>query len=181
MKPKEEKAARLFLLHHDFVKDRVLRFAPLPDLVDDICQQVFLEFVSRADKWTYDEDIRPLLGALAKNFSLRAVQEQKKHQPGSLSKLVGMILQRSESLAEKQNEWESSYEYEKGALKHCIEHLPIRYREIIRMHYYEERPLREIGDLMLLSANAVGHALCRIRERLRKCIRQTLLERESGS
>lgn len=177
MKPIEEKAANVFLLNHDFVKDQVLRYAPIPDLVDDICQQVFLEFVSKSDRWSYDEDIKPLLVGLVKNFSKRSLQEFKKNQPDSMIKLVESVMARSEILYSGSSEFEWNYEKEKHALKTCLERLPDRHRRIVSLYYFDDHSLRDIGELMLLSVNAVSHALCRIRERLRKCIRRTLLTR----
>lgn len=169
MKPLEEKAANCFLLHHDFVKQQVLRYAPLPGLVDDICQQVFLEFVSKSDRWDLDGDVRPVLVVLIKGFSMRALQEKRKHVPGALPRIVELLVRRNEFLGD-----EGNYEKEKGVLRACIERLNHRNREIVRLYYYNEYALQEIGELMFISPNAVSHVLCRIRNFLRKCIRKSL-------
>lgn len=121
-----------------------------------------------------DKDVRPILVTLVKGFSKRALQEKRKHVPEALSKLVDMIVRR------KELDEDFSYENEKTALKHCVERLSHRNREIIRLHYFSEFSLREIGEVMFLSPNAVSHALCRIRELLRKCIRKNI-NHEGGS
>jgi DNA-directed RNA polymerase specialized sigma24 family protein len=51
MNTDETHAAQAFLTHHDFVKGVALKYAPWPGLVEDICQQVFLEFLAKEDRW----------------------------------------------------------------------------------------------------------------------------------
>lgn len=43
----ETHAAQVFLAHHDFVKGVALKYAPWPGLMEDITQQVFLEFMAK--------------------------------------------------------------------------------------------------------------------------------------
>lgn len=46
-------AAEFFLQYHGFVKAVALRAAPWPDLMDDIVQQVFLEFMRKEAHWDH--------------------------------------------------------------------------------------------------------------------------------
>jgi Sigma-70 region 2 len=62
-------AARIFLSHHRFVKGVALRYAPWPDLMDDIVQQVFLEFMAKESKWDLSADARPLLATMTRHVA----------------------------------------------------------------------------------------------------------------
>lgn len=172
MNPQEDRASQLFLQHHDFVKGRVLRYAPLPDFVEDITHQVFIEFVSKSEQWNLEKDVRPILVTLVKGFVHRAFHENRRNHPGTLMHLAEMIAKRTEANGND----EFDYAKEKTALRKCMGRLKSRNRELVTMYYYEERSLGEIGELMLVSSNAASHALCRIREMLRKCIKRTLLD-----
>ena len=60
----ETRVAQLVLAHHAFVKALAFKLAPWPGLVDDITQQVFLEFLAKQEKWDLEQDLRPLLANL---------------------------------------------------------------------------------------------------------------------
>ena len=55
-------------------------------------------------------------------------------------------------------------------LRRAIEELPPRARLIVRLHYLEEMPYREIAELLGISVNSVGPAVSRAASRLRRLI-----------
>ncbi|SPE52322.1 hypothetical protein SBV1_1500028 [Verrucomicrobia bacterium] len=67
----ETKVAQLVLAHHAFVKALAFKLAPWPGLVDDISQQVFLEFLAKQEKWNLDQDLRPLLATMTRLVAAR--------------------------------------------------------------------------------------------------------------
>lgn len=168
MKHFEEKAACLFLANRDFVKKQTLRYAPFPGISEDIFQEVFLEFVTKSDRWDLDGDIRPLLVYLVKQFAHRAIDNKKKNSHEKL----GLIIEQIRGAAEN---WEdrdefASYEEQKNSLKTCLDLLPRRSRELIDLYYFKGLSAPKIAEQMLLSTNAVYLAIHRIRQRLKKCI-----------
>ncbi len=65
-----------------------------------------------------------------------------------------------------------------AALEVCLERLPARPRQLVRLRYDEERSSEEIAGLLGMNSAAVRVALQRIREQLRECIeRRTHPER----
>jgi RNA polymerase sigma-70 factor (ECF subfamily) len=60
------------------------------------------------------------------------------------------------------------------ALESCLEELPPKAREIIRLRYHHEHGPGEIGRLLSRSVNSINVALSRSRVALRECIEQKL-------
>jgi RNA polymerase sigma-70 factor (ECF subfamily) len=61
-----------------------------------------------------------------------------------------------------------------SALEVCLERLPARPRQMVRLRYFEELSSEEIGRRIGSKSAAVRVALQRIRERLRACVEQQL-------
>jgi RNA polymerase sigma-70 factor (ECF subfamily) len=60
------------------------------------------------------------------------------------------------------------------ALRRCLQGLPERARQLLRLRYEESLPLERIAAAMTASLPAVKKALLRIRARLQDCVRQRL-------
>ena len=68
-----------------------------------------------------------------------------------------------------------------AALEACLERLPARPRQMVRLRYFDELNSEEIAQRLGAKSAAVRVALQRIREQLRACIeRQMRLERRSA-
>ncbi len=68
-----------------------------------------------------------------------------------------------------------------AALEDCLEGLPSRPRQMVRLRYFEQLNSGEIADRIGGSAAAVRMALQRIREQLRVCVEQRLrVDRQSS-
>ena len=52
--------------HGAFVRALALRLAPTPGLIEDIAQQVFLEFIRKAGEWDLASDLRPLFTVMTR-------------------------------------------------------------------------------------------------------------------
>ncbi len=61
-----------------------------------------------------------------------------------------------------------------SALETCLERLPARPRQIVRLRYFEELKSEEIARCIGSKSAAVRMALLRIREQLRACVEQQL-------
>lgn len=162
-------AAQIFLSHHDFVKGVALKYAPWPGLMDDIAQQVFLEFMAKESKWDLSTDARPLLATMTRHVAMRLWRERTRQQPEVVQKLADHI----RSLAEER-EMPPRYEEEVGALRSCLQKLPERSRELLGLYYYNEIATAEIAAKTNMKPDTVCRALSRVREKLRECIRQSM-------
>lgn len=57
---------------------------------------------------------------------------------------------------------------EKSSLYYAVQRLPLKYRQIVYLYYYEEYSVREIAVIMKLSETAIKSRLLRARQQL-KC------------
>lgn len=179
MKETERSAATIFLSLHDYVRALSLRYAPIPDISEDICQQVFLEFVSKSHLWNLDEDVRPLLRVLTKRFADRAIHEKKRTMPETLMKIAENTIRRQEEAFPEDKSDDNLYQEEKQALKICIDSLPARSKEMIELRFFKNETIDQIAKKLSLSTVAVRHAIYRIRDKLGKCIARKV-QKNSG-
>jgi RNA polymerase sigma-70 factor, ECF subfamily len=162
-------AAQVFLSHHDFVKGVALKYAPWPGLMDDIAQQVFLEFMSKETKWDLSTDARPLLATMTRHVAMRLWRERTRQQPEVVQKLAEHI----RMLAEERDA-PPRYEEEICALRSCLQKLPDKSRQLLGLYYDDEIATTEIARQTDMKADTVCRALSRVREKLRECIRQSM-------
>lgn len=162
-------AARVFLSHHDFVKGVALKYAPWPGLMDDIAQQVFLEFMAKESKWDLSTDARPLLASMTRHVAMRLWRERTRQLPEMVQKLADHI-----SMLAEEREMPPRYEEEVGVLRSCLQKLPEKSRDLIGLYYYSEIGTSEIAKQLDMETGTVCRALSRVREKLRECIRQSM-------
>src|SRR5437660_6273702 len=79
-----------------FVHALALRLAPAPGLAEDIAQQVFLEFISKAAEWDLTKDIKPLLAVMTRHVANRCWRERMRSLPEVQQELAEHIRQLAE-------------------------------------------------------------------------------------
>jgi RNA polymerase sigma-70 factor (ECF subfamily) len=171
MNTEETRAAQLFLLHHDFVKGVALKYAPWPGLVEDIAQQVFLEFMGKEGRWDLEKDLRPLLATMTRHVAMRLWRDRTREKPEVVQKLADHIRQLAE-----ERDLPPRYEEEIGVLRACLQKLPEKSRELIDLYYYGDASTPEIAAQLDMKADTVCRALSRVRDKLRECIQRNLNE-----
>ena len=165
----ETHAAQVFLSQHDFVKGVALKYAPWPGLMDDITQQVFLEFMKKEAQWDLDKDARPLLATMTRHIAMRQWRERTRQQPDVVQKLADHIRQLAE-----EREAPPRYQDEISVLRTCLQKLPEKSRELVELYYYNEIGTPQIAEQINMKADTVCRALSRVREKLRDCIEQSM-------
>lgn len=169
MNAEDTQAAQAFLAHHEFVKAMALKYAPWPGLMEDITQQVFLEFMNKEHRWDLSKDVRPLLATMTRHVAMRLWRERTRQEPDRVQKLAEHIRQ----LAEERDRL-PRYNEEALALRSCLAKLPDKSRELVELYYYDEMGTPEIADRLGMRADTVCRALSRVRDKLRECLRQAL-------
>lgn len=155
--------------HDAFVKGLALKLAPFPGLAGDIAQQVFLEFIQKRDQWDLSGDLKPLLAAMTRNVAQRCWRERCK----AMSPEVVALVEEIRSVTEREETpWYS--EEEKDALRHCLEKLPEKSRDILKLHYDLGVSSVEMAQQMRVKADAVRRALFRLRYQLKRCVESSL-------
>ena len=74
-----------------------------------------------------------------------------------------------------------TWEQKIDALKHCIEALPDKYREMIDLRYFKQQPASRISEITQVSVEAVRKRLQRARGLLLNCLRRKNVVMETGT
>jgi len=140
------------------------------DEVDDVAQEVYLEFYRNRAK--IPESVLPerWLKGIARNVCLNHIRRTARK--GRLHReALAELLASAEAEAPGQDA-------EPGrALAVCIEKLPERSRRIVGMRYEENMRSHAIAEALKSTAGAIRFALYRIRKILKGCIDEALAER----
>lgn len=169
MNSQDTRAAQLFLVHHDYVKGVALKYAPWPGLVEDISQQVFLEFIGKEQRWDLEKDLRPLLATMTRHVAMRLWRERTRERPDTVRKLADHI-----RLLAEERETPPRYEEELPLLRECLARLPEKSRELVELYYYGDVSTPQIAGRLSMNADTVCRALSRVREKLRECIQRQI-------
>lgn len=168
MQNPDQAAAQAFLAEHTFVRSVAIRAAPWPDLVDDIVQQVFLEFMRKSGQWDLERGLRPLLATMTRMVALRHWRTATRNQPETVRKLAEHLRQ----LAESSDDDAPIEDHEISALHRCLRDLPDRSRTIVELHYFSGLSTREIGKQIKMKPDTECRALSRVRDSLRRCLQK---------
>lgn len=155
--------------HGGFVKSLALKLAPIPGAADDVAQQVFLEFLQKADTWDLASDVRPLLATMTRYVAARVWRERTQAMSPELRELAEHVARLSDQQGVA---WYT--DEEKAALRRCLDRLPEKSRHLARIHYFLGVSSADVARQMCLEADAVRRALFRIRGQLRRCVESDL-------
>ncbi len=161
-------AADLFLCHLGLVKAVALKTAPWPDLVDDIVQQVFLEFIRKEARWDLDADLRPLLAAMTRKVALRQWRQMTHQQSEMRLRLSEHIRSLADTFMDAEGAEQRAEKV--GQLRQCMENLPERSRQMIEAYYFSGHSPEVIGAQNDMKPDTVRRNLSRIRVALRDCL-----------
>jgi RNA polymerase sigma-70 factor (ECF subfamily) len=166
-RPFEETAAALLMKYHRFVFRQARRAVPFPDLAEDVAQQTFVDFLAKADQWDLEKDLRPLLMTMVQRCARSVWRDRAKLVPEALQRI-------GEYIQQELNEDNDVQEDRLTALRGCLQKLPEGGHKLIMRYYFDGIPTKQIAEELQKTADAVGKAIYRTRERLRLCIEQTL-------
>lgn len=174
MNADEIKLTQIFLELHGYIRSCALQTSPMPSLVDDIVQQVYLEFVSHVDRWDKSKEAKPLLAQITRNIS----QQHWRQYVRSLPQRVQLVAEHLQKLSEQEAP-SDRYQDELDALKVCIEKLPEKGKQMVRQYYFDQMPTNVIAQNFEMKPATVNRTLSRLRESLGQCI-ETLLKKEGA-
>ncbi len=126
--------------------------------VDDACQEIYIKLYERANSYTGKSKFTTWLYRLVKNA---AIDYQRKHT----RHLATQAYEDEEMI-----DWQTSDEQISGAVNQSInefvEQLPLQYRTVIYMHYWQGKTTREVSEHLLISQGTVKGYLHRIRQQI---------------
>lgn len=175
MEERIESLGLIFQERYGLVLATARRFAPSEDRVEDIIQQVYIDFVyGGAEKnWDLDREAAPLLFKIVKDKALLARREQSRRKECPIDELVNHLDDSALFAAEDETTEFETMSDEIHALEHCLEQLPPKVRRMVRRHYYHGETIKSIGQRESLGMSAVYRLFRKARSALKTCIEQT--------
>lgn len=172
---RKETATILFLAHRHYIKAVAVRYLPYSHLADEVVQQVYVDFVSKADKWNFDGNIKALLAVMTQNIAKAYWKTESRNLPEKLRKIAEHI----QKIAENDDHQADQYAEYLQALRECMKKAPEKTGELIQLHYFQGMSFKEIAEQMGLNSDTVYRAVYRLREKMRLCIERSVKGEES--
>ena len=145
--------AEIVRRYSGMVVSKALGIVNREELAKEIAQQTFVRTYERLAYWRGDS-LGPWLAAIAMHLALNELEREKhRMQPVPAT-----------------DEYDHDREVLLQRMEQAIELLPEQDRQIIRLHYYEQKKTDEIARFTGLTQTNVLVRLHRIRERLRRTL-----------
>ncbi len=161
-----------FVRHQTSLKAFVLALAPGFADAEDVLQEAFLTITEKAGKFEEGTNFFAWACAIVRFKVLEHQRRSRKTM--ALSDDVLAALEASAPTA-------VFFEQRLAALDGCVEKLPVRAREIVKLRYHGEHGAEAIARRLDWTANSVSVALSRARETLRDCVQRTLQHEEAAA
>jgi RNA polymerase sigma-70 factor (ECF subfamily) len=146
-----------------------------PQDVDDLAQDVFMEFYRNMDKVPSDVPVEAWLKGIARNLCRnhfrRSARRDRLHDQA-----IFEILARTKAKMEGLTD-ESEVQV---ALEGCYQKLPDESRQMLIMRYADEMSSSAIARALGSTAEAIRSALYRVRGALKDCVSSTLASEPPG-
>lgn len=148
----EQYGEYLYHLSYLYIKDR--------QLAEEITQDVFWKYEKSKEQYRADASVKTYLTRILINCCHDELRRQKRRR------LLSWILPRSRADVSTEERYLQGELYQ--TLKAHVLALPVHYREVIVLFYYEEFTVTEMAALLSVSENTIRTRLRRGRERLKK-------------
>ncbi|MGR3763019.1 sigma-70 family RNA polymerase sigma factor [Rossellomorea sp. NS-SX7] len=151
----DEYGERLTKMAYNYVKDW--------NLAEDIVQDVFIKCYRNYDERDKIHSFKAWIYRMTINQSKDVLKSSAFRKVVMNSSLFTLFTSK-ESLPEKSVLKRS----EEESLSMCVLSLPVKYREVITLYYYEECSIEEMKEMLAINSNTIKTRLKRGREKLKK-------------
>ena len=153
----------LVLKHQDFIFNVVKGYVRLEEEARDITQEVFLKAYENIEKFRGDSKLSSWLYRIAYNLSMNW-SERKAGRETQLDDSLAETLAAPPDLADELYERELIL----ARITEILEEIPLKYKVVIKLYYFEEKSYQEIADALAIPINTVKIQLLRAKEHIRK-------------
>ncbi|MFQ5491247.1 MAG: RNA polymerase sigma factor [Phycisphaerae bacterium] len=156
---------RLVTQHHDQVAGLAYRLLGWSDEVHDVVQDVFLSALANARHFRGQSEV----GTWLTTITLNTCRKRWRRALIRRKLLPGLRLLRASGTAHRSDRKAMSTEVD-GTVQDAVRALPMGLREVIVLHYLEQKPVEQVATLLGIKRNAVEVRLVRARDRLRNLL-----------
>jgi RNA polymerase sigma-70 factor len=156
------------------IRSYAAKVAPRPDMGEDIAQEAFLRALANLDKFRVNEDFGLWVRGIVRNVARGMWDKLYRDRKIARDNLAEYV----QELAGRYHEADDAdvRQHYLEALRRCMQKLTSKGAELVKLRYHLNMRCAEIADRIESSSAAVKMALMRIRNGLRKCIRQQVKE-----
>jgi len=153
----------LVLKHQDFIFNVVKGYVRFEEEARDITQEVFLKAYENIEKFRGDSKLSSWLYRIAYNLSMNW-SERRAGRETQLDDSLAETLAAPPDLADELYERELIL----ARITEILEEIPLKYKVVIKLYYFEEKSYQEIADALDIPINTVKIQLLRAKEHIRK-------------
>jgi RNA polymerase sigma-70 factor (ECF subfamily) len=145
-------------------------FTRNPHDAEDLFQEVWVRFARALAEGAEIQDQAKWCRGTARNLVLHYWRDRRQDATPSDPELLDLVEQAFEEQSAGQDQWRARQE----ALSACIEEMPERSRQLLRLKYEESLSAGEVANRFHQTTAAVLMALSRVRKALRDCAQKKL-------
>lgn len=153
-----------------------LKLVPLPDLVKDTIQDIFVTVWARRQKMGEVENIKTYFFVSIRRELLRRIIKLRKEGPIETSHMEPFIFSNEDFIVKEENEKRVTQ-----SLVQCLSKLTEKQREVIQLRFNHEMEFREIAEVMEMNIQSVRNLLFRALENIRKEMKDIGIEGASDT
>ena len=153
----------LVLKHQDFIFNVVKGYVRFEEEARDITQEVFLKAYENIEKFRGDSKLSSWLYRIAYNLSMNW-SERKAGRETQLDDSLAETIAAPPDLADEIYERELIL----ARITEILEEIPLKYKVVIKLYYFEEKSYQEIADALDIPINTVKIQLLRAKDHIRK-------------
>ncbi|WP_421385371.1 sigma-70 family RNA polymerase sigma factor [Bacillus salacetis] len=151
----DQYGAEVWRLVFSYVRDE--------QLADDLTQEIFIKVFHKLDTFAGQSSLLTWIWRIAANHCKDYLKSWYKRKVFTRDESTFNYMVSSTSVEKEIIQSEEDRELETAVMN-----LPLKYREIIYLYYYEELPIKEIAQLLNVKENTVKTRLRRAKQLIKK-------------
>jgi RNA polymerase sigma-70 factor (ECF subfamily) len=158
--------------HEQMLFAYVLGWVRDASLAEEVAQEALVTGFRKLHTLKNKERFAPWLRTIARNLAYAALRRRNREIVLEPAVIEGMeeifaTLDRPDPASE-------TWEERARILEHCLENLPEKLRDVCRLHYYDDQPVKQINEALKLGIDAIKKRLERARDAIRSCIEKRM-------
>jgi len=159
---REEIIDQLMQEYSDDILHLVYTYVKNRTTAEDLTQEVFLKCYEKLNQFNQQATLKTWVYRIASNHCKDYLRSWHYRKITLSDKILDYIPSKS-----KQVEEEIIANSEENILTNAVMNLPLKYREVVFLHYYEELSLAEISKITTVNINTIKTRLKRAKELLK--------------
>ncbi|NMH73501.1 sigma-70 family RNA polymerase sigma factor [Bacillus sp. RO2] len=160
---KEQLINQIMNENGDAVLHLVFTYVKNQTIAEDLTQEIFIKCYEKLEQFNHQSSLKTWLYRIASNHCKDYLRSWHFRKLILNEKLLDYIPSKAKDV-----EVEVIAKSEEESLTNAVMGLPVKYREVVVLHYYEELPLAEISKITSVNVNTIKTRLKRAKEILKE-------------